>query len=265
MYTFLDIWRNIFVYTRQIIHHDETLRLNLGYNLSPAAVELVRRLICNAEDRLGNPGTDEIKGHPFFHEVDWSSDLRQRQAPYVPLIRSQEDTSNFDDFPEYSSAFPSEITSPSSFTTQSNQANNPSPAMDDKSHHFFEFTFRRFFDTQTFDNVAVLRTPICENEDNSVPVNEQSIPVDNYSSCYSLQQPVEKTDFRKTPPLLRPGYSPENAMAYQYIREPPSYSAAVNLDANSRSNGGLEQTSSASISSVPSRSAQRDDNAAVYV
>ncbi|GMF15448.1 unnamed protein product [Phytophthora fragariaefolia] len=51
--------------------------------LSPQCMDFIRRLLCNSEDRLGTGSVDEIKQHPWFHGVDWTS-LRSIQAPYIP-------------------------------------------------------------------------------------------------------------------------------------------------------------------------------------
>ncbi|KAG1707845.1 hypothetical protein DVH05_024496 [Phytophthora capsici] len=51
--------------------------------LSPQCMDFVRRLICNAENRLGTGSVEEIKQHPWFHGVDWST-LRSIRAPYIP-------------------------------------------------------------------------------------------------------------------------------------------------------------------------------------
>ncbi|CAI5702327.1 unnamed protein product [Peronospora effusa] len=52
--------------------------------LSPQCMDFVRRLICNAENRLGTGSVEEIKRHPWFNGVDWAT-LRSIQAPYVPM------------------------------------------------------------------------------------------------------------------------------------------------------------------------------------
>ena len=36
--------------------------------------------------------------HPFLRGVDWEH-IRDRPAPYLPTIKSIDDTSNFDEFP----------------------------------------------------------------------------------------------------------------------------------------------------------------------
>ncbi|XP_026096151.1 microtubule-associated serine/threonine-protein kinase 1-like [Carassius auratus] len=45
--------------------------------------------------RLGTGGAFEVKQHPFFCDVDWSSLLRQK-AEFIPHLESEEDTSYFD-------------------------------------------------------------------------------------------------------------------------------------------------------------------------
>ncbi len=54
-------------------------------NLNPAAVDLIKRLITDASERLGINGVSEIKAHPFFAGIDWSK-IRAKPAPYVPEV-----------------------------------------------------------------------------------------------------------------------------------------------------------------------------------
>ncbi|KAJ7507838.1 kinase-like domain-containing protein [Mycena galericulata] len=58
-------------------------------HLSRQAEDLVRRLITSADRRLN---VQEIKKHPFFYGVDWTT-LRNIDAPFVPHLRSITDTS----------------------------------------------------------------------------------------------------------------------------------------------------------------------------
>ncbi|KAJ8379503.1 hypothetical protein SKAU_G00002810 [Synaphobranchus kaupii] len=64
-------------------------------------VDLVQGLLCGAQDRLGFEG---LRCHPFFSGVDWNS-LRQALPPFVPALRAEDDTSNFDE-PEKPSSRP---------------------------------------------------------------------------------------------------------------------------------------------------------------
>jgi serine/threonine kinase 38 len=42
---------------------------------------------------------EDIRTHPFFVGVDWNH-IRDRPAAYQPRVKSIDDTSNFDEFPD---------------------------------------------------------------------------------------------------------------------------------------------------------------------
>jgi len=57
------------------------------------------RYCTDAENRVGAVSVEEIKGHAFFESVDWEH-IRERPAAISIEIKSIDDTSNFDEFPE---------------------------------------------------------------------------------------------------------------------------------------------------------------------
>ncbi|CAM0139213.1 Serine/threonine-protein kinase [Umbelopsis sp. WA50703] len=85
-------------------NHHETYRKIMSWRdslifpddivLSWEAEDLIKRLICSPEHRLGRNGADEIKAHPYFAGFDWTN-VRDRVAAHVPKLRSITDTSYF--------------------------------------------------------------------------------------------------------------------------------------------------------------------------
>ncbi|KAM3861810.1 serine/threonine-protein kinase LATS2 isoform 2-T2 [Diretmus argenteus] len=135
----------------KVINWESTLQVPPQVKLSPEAVDIIARLCCSAEERLGGNGAGEIKAHPFFDQMDFSSNLRQQPAPYRPKIAHPMDTSNFDPVEEEGGpgAWSDSGDSTRAWDTLC------SPHGKHPEHAFYEFTFRRFFD----DNGCPFRYP----------------------------------------------------------------------------------------------------------
>lgn len=123
-----------------MINWKSTLHIPPQCKLSPEASDLIVKLCRGPEDRLGKNGADEIKAHPFFKSVNFSSDLRQQAAPYIPTIAHPTDTSNFDPV-EPDKLRKSDDEGNHNDTLSGWFRNGKHP-----EHAFYEFTFRRFFD-----------------------------------------------------------------------------------------------------------------------
>ncbi|ROI15517.1 Serine/threonine-protein kinase 38-like [Anabarilius grahami] len=84
---------------RKVMNWRETLIFPPEVPISERAKDLILRYCTDAENRIGSGSVDEIKSHPFFESVDWEH-IRERPAAISIDIKSIDDTSNFDDFPE---------------------------------------------------------------------------------------------------------------------------------------------------------------------
>lgn len=78
-------------------------------HFDPAAKDLLKRLLtADLSKRFGNlkAGVNDIKKHKWFAGVDWNKLLAgQIPAPYVPPVKGEGDTSNFDQYPEETEAY----------------------------------------------------------------------------------------------------------------------------------------------------------------
>ncbi|KAK6753900.1 hypothetical protein RB195_013096 [Necator americanus] len=82
----------------KIMSHQDMLDFpdeDVDWTISEEAKDLIRKLICPREVRLGKGGFADFRDHPFFAGVDWTA-IRDSDPPYHPEVSSPTDTSNFD-------------------------------------------------------------------------------------------------------------------------------------------------------------------------
>uniref|UniRef100_A0A8C0GIZ4 Serine/threonine-protein kinase sax-1 n=1 Tax=Chelonoidis abingdonii TaxID=106734 RepID=A0A8C0GIZ4_CHEAB len=117
---------------KKVMNWKETLTFPPEVPISEKAKDLILRFCCEWEHRIGAPGVEEIKGNPFFEGVDWEH-IRERPAAISIEIKSIDDTSNFDEFPE------SDILKPTVATS-----NHPETDYKNKDWVFINYTYKRF-------------------------------------------------------------------------------------------------------------------------
>ncbi|XP_058097159.1 uncharacterized protein LOC131242491 [Magnolia sinica] len=84
---------------RKIINWRTCLKFPEEPKLSNEARDLICRLLCDVETRLGTRGVEEIKAHPWFKGIRWDM-LYEMEAAYKPVVDGELDTRNFDKFDE---------------------------------------------------------------------------------------------------------------------------------------------------------------------
>ncbi|XP_041366756.1 serine/threonine-protein kinase 38-like [Gigantopelta aegis] len=118
---------------RKVMNWRETLVFPLEVPISEEAKDLIQRLCCDVDHRLGSNGIAEIMAHPFFKGVDWKH-IRERPAAIAVEVKGIDDASNFDDFPEIDLKLPS--------TCAAAEAVERDPKY--KDWVFINYTFKRF-------------------------------------------------------------------------------------------------------------------------
>eukprot|EP00003_Mantamonas_plastica_P013846 TRINITY_DN2406_c0_g1_i4.p1 TRINITY_DN2406_c0_g1~~TRINITY_DN2406_c0_g1_i4.p1 ORF type:complete len:445 (+),score=139.89 TRINITY_DN2406_c0_g1_i4:136-1470(+) len=70
----------------------------LGFEpvMTTTAWDLISKLVCAQENRLGNSFFSEIQAHRIFNLIEWD-DLREQRAPFVPQLEDELDTVYFGD------------------------------------------------------------------------------------------------------------------------------------------------------------------------
>ncbi|XP_036741841.2 myotonin-protein kinase isoform X4 [Manis pentadactyla] len=80
----------------KIVHYKEHLSLPVvDAGVPEEARDLIQRLLCPPEMRLGQGGAGDFQKHPFFFGLDWEG-VRDSVPPFTPDFEGATDTCNFD-------------------------------------------------------------------------------------------------------------------------------------------------------------------------
>jgi serine/threonine protein kinase len=70
---------------KTILNWKQNLNIPPESKVSKDAVDLIKKLINDADKRLGLNGADDIKKHPFFKKIDWKN-ITNVKAPFIPDV-----------------------------------------------------------------------------------------------------------------------------------------------------------------------------------
>ncbi|KAG5554301.1 hypothetical protein RHGRI_011983 [Rhododendron griersonianum] len=90
---------------RKIVNWRTHLKFPEEAKLSPEAKDLISKLLCNVDQRLGTKGAYEIKAHSWFKGIEWEK-LYQMKAAFIPEVNDELDTQNFEKFEEVDNQVP---------------------------------------------------------------------------------------------------------------------------------------------------------------
>uniref|UniRef100_A0A0D6QX76 non-specific serine/threonine protein kinase n=1 Tax=Araucaria cunninghamii TaxID=56994 RepID=A0A0D6QX76_ARACU len=84
---------------RKILCWKQWLKFPEEPRISAEAKDLICRLLCDVDHRLGSRGVEEIKAHPWFKGVQWDK-LYEMEAAFKPVVNGELDTQNFEKYDE---------------------------------------------------------------------------------------------------------------------------------------------------------------------
>ena len=91
---------------KKILDWENNLEIRPEANISKDAVDILRKLINDPEKRLGRNGSDEVKKHSFFKNVDWKHIKETLIPPFIPQLKGPYDTTYFDEYEETEPFYP---------------------------------------------------------------------------------------------------------------------------------------------------------------
>ncbi|XP_023000485.1 serine/threonine-protein kinase tricorner-like [Cucurbita maxima] len=181
---------------RKIVNWKTHLKFPEEAKLSPEAKDLISKLLCNVEQRLGTKGADEIKAHPWFKGIEWDK-LYQMKAAFIPEVNDELDTQNFEKFEETENSI------------QTSSKSGPWRKMlSSKDINFVGYTYKNFeiIDDNQLPGIAELKKKSTKSKRPSI----KSL-FENESAMATNQQPVQGSFLKLLPPQLEVPEKPMSA------------------------------------------------------
>ncbi|OMP11120.1 hypothetical protein COLO4_04019 [Corchorus olitorius] len=136
---------------RKIVNWKNHLKFPEEAGLSAEAKDVISKLLCSVNQRLGSNGAGEIKEHPWFQGVDWER-IYQMDAAFIPEVNDELDTQNFEKFDE------------SENQSQTTSKTGPWRKMlSSKDINFVGYTYKNFEIVNDYQmpGMGILLSPLC--------------------------------------------------------------------------------------------------------
>ncbi|KAM1984853.1 hypothetical protein ACFX16_013070 [Malus domestica] len=171
---------------RKIVNWRTHLQFPEEAKLSPEAKDLISKLLCNVDQRLGTKGADEIKAHSWFKGIEWDK-LYQMKAAFIPEVNDELDTQNFEKLEEGDNQIET-----------STRAGPWRKMLSSKDVNFVGYTYKNF-EIVNDDQLP----EIAELKKKSTKPKRPSITYDLYDESTTVaNQPVQGSFMKLLPPQL---------------------------------------------------------------
>ncbi|KAK9132872.1 hypothetical protein Scep_012400 [Stephania cephalantha] len=187
---------------RKIVNWRTHLKFPEEVKLSVEAKDLIRKLLCNVEQRLGTRGAHEIRAHAWFEGVLWDK-LYQMEAAFIPEVNDELDTQNFEKFEE-SEPLMQTSSKPSAWKKM----------LPSKDVNFVGYTYKNFeiVNDQDMPGIAELRKKTNKPKRPSIkslfdqacaPEQSNQSFLNPLPTQYEESESPEPSPFRNRPPLYQ--------------------------------------------------------------